>query len=373
MLFTRISLDAFPDVMSRYVERLEEDARLDGVSRKATISQVDWMIMGVVNVAGVLQYGSTSGIIRKALAQEGAERRKAQAQNADDEEGEDVGENLEEVNGISSDTTLVPLQSPTAGDEPLPVTFTHAIFLTFAVFGFSLAHPNRIQGFHQVLNPYIIIILTFLATMFRQPHVGAHLLPYVPWQLIADFINSANFSLVEEKRLANGAPLPEDWLIRGSEWVGRRVYERGFWKGKSQSGRGSSGLIQAQPRSGERFQSEMDVLLSNFDASVDIQEGVVDEAEGTDLTDGPAAVNQRRWKRVAWAVGVLAKSVEGFEIRDGKVYVEGICGRCIAREGERKRGEKRRRRKEGEGSTGKKEARKRKRRRTARIGNGRRK
>lgn len=124
MLFTRISLDSFPDVMSRYVERLEEDARLDGVSRKATISQVDWMIMGVVNIAGVLQYGSTSGIIRKALAQEGAERRKAQAQNADDEEGEDVGENLEEINGISNDTTLVPLQSPPAGDEPLPVTFT---------------------------------------------------------------------------------------------------------------------------------------------------------------------------------------------------------------------------------------------------------
>nr|KIR87808.1 hypothetical protein I308_01835 [Cryptococcus tetragattii IND107] len=344
MLFTRISLDAFPDVMSRYVERLEEDARLDGVSRKATISQVDWMIMGVVNIAGVLQYGSTSGIIRKALAQEGAERRKAQAQNADDEEGEDVGENLEEVNGISSDTTLVPLQSPTAGDEPLPVTFTHAIFLTFAVFGFSLAHPNRIQGFHQVLNPYIIIILTFLATMFRQPHVGAHLLPYVPWQLIADFINSANFSLVEEKRLANGAPLPEDWLIRGSEWVGRRVYERGFWKGKSQSGRGSSGLIQAQPRSGERFQSEMDVLLSNFDASVDIQEGVVDEAEGTDLTDGPAAVNQRRWKRVAWAVGVLAKSVEGFEIRDGKVYVEGVLQEKVREREVRKEEEERRER-----------------------------
>lgn len=343
MLFTRISLDSFPDVMSRYVERLEEDARLDGVSRKATISQVDWMIMGVVNIAGVLQYGSASGIIRKALAQEGAERRKAQAQNADDEEGEDVGENLEEVNGISKDTELVSLPASVA-ESDLPITYTHALFLTFAVFGFSLAHPNRIQGFHQVLNPYIIIVLTFLATLFRQPHVGVHLLPYVPWQLLADFINSANLSLVEEKRLANGAPLPEDWLIRGSEWVGRRVYERGFWKGKSPSGRGSSGLLQAQPRSGERFQSEMDVLLSNFDASVDIQEGVVDEAEGTDLTDGPAAVNQRRWKRVAWAVGVLAKSVEGFEIRDGKVYVEGALQEKVKERERRKEEEERRER-----------------------------
>src|SRR5262249_9927759 len=25
-------------------------------------------------------------------------------------------------------------------------------------------------------------------------------------------------------------PLPEDWCLRGMEWVGRKVYERGFWK-----------------------------------------------------------------------------------------------------------------------------------------------
>jgi protein SMG6 len=25
-------------------------------------------------------------------------------------------------------------------------------------------------------------------------------------------------------------PLPEDWCLRGMEWVGRNIFERGFWK-----------------------------------------------------------------------------------------------------------------------------------------------
>ncbi|WVN88376.1 uncharacterized protein L203_103582 [Cryptococcus depauperatus CBS 7841] len=324
MLFTKISLDSFPSVQSRFMERLEEDASLDGISRKATIGQVDWMIMGVVNLAGILQYGASNGLIRKSLAQEGIERRRAQAHAIDevDEEGID-GERHEEL----------------LGDEPFPqlesgippITYIQSLSLAFSVFSFVLAHPNRIQGFYQVLNPYITIFLTFLATMFRQPHVGFHLLSYVPWQLLADFTNAANIELVEEKKLANGAPLPEDWLIRGSEWVGRRVYERGFWKGKQTSGRGSFGLTQPQPHSGERFQSEMDVLEANFDSFVNIHEGVVDEIEGTDTTDGPTAVNQRRWKRVAWAVGVMAKSVDGFEIKNGQVIVEGALKEKIER------------------------------------------
>ncbi len=39
MLFTKIALDDFPSVMSRFMERLEEDAQLDSSSRKANISQ----------------------------------------------------------------------------------------------------------------------------------------------------------------------------------------------------------------------------------------------------------------------------------------------------------------------------------------------
>ncbi|KAK8864458.1 hypothetical protein IAR55_001707 [Kwoniella newhampshirensis] len=347
MLFTRIQLDDFSTVMSRYMERLEEDASLDGVSRKATITQVDWMIMGSVNLTGALQYGISSGLVRKTLAQEGAERRKAQAQMADDDgDGEEDGGGRGGVDTLVTDnpthlpmtTSLHPeIDDIQSNDEPPPITFTYGLELTFGVLEFVLSHPNRIQGFHQVLNPYITIFLTFLCTLLRQSHVGASLVTHVPWYRLVQFVNSANIELTEEKRLATGPPLPEDWLIRGMEWVGRRVYERGFWKVK-QNSRGSNGMAP-QPRvGGERFQSEMDVLLANFDPAMDISEGVVEEADGTDLTDGPVAVNLRRWKRVAWAVGVMAKHVEGLEIRDGRLIVEGILEQKI-KEAERKKQE----------------------------------
>ncbi|WWC62026.1 uncharacterized protein I303_104613 [Kwoniella dejecticola CBS 10117] len=315
MLFTRISLDDFEAVMSRYMERLEEDARLGGVSQQVGIGQTDWMIMASVCLGSIMQYGSSSGIVRKALSQEGAERRRAQAM-AENDDGEEDGENGLSVEGVQPTRTISPMPMNGAIEEEQPITFTYALKLSFAVFEFVLAHPNRIQGFHQILNPYITIFLTFLATLFRQPHVGSQILLSIPWERLVQFVNSANVEITEEKRLASGIPLPEDWLLRGNEWVGRRVYERGFWKTKSHSGsgRGSSGGIIAQPRQGaaERFSSEMDVLLANFEpAQTDLEEGVIDEEAGD---DGPAAIHSRRWKRVIWATGVLLKYVDGLTI-----------------------------------------------------------
>ena len=333
MLFTKIQLDDFPSVMSRYMERLEEDASLDGVSRKATITQVDWMLMATVNIAAILQYGAATGVIRTALSQEGQERRRQQAVLADEEgdpDGEEIGADPSPPSAEEGDVPVsapAPVPAPAPYEAPITPTFTHALEFAFSVFKFVLAHPTRSQGIHSVLNPYITILLTFLATLFRQSHVGAVLRMAIPWKAFIDFINTADIERREETRLAGGAPLPEDWAVRGMEWVGRRVYERGFWKGKG-SGRGSGAL--AQPRIGERFQSEIDVLLAEFDSAVDISEGVVDEVEGTDLTDGPVAVHQRRWKRVSWAIGVLARHVDGLEVREGRLVIEGALAKSIA-------------------------------------------
>ena len=333
MLFTKIQLDDFSPVMSRYMERLEEDASLDGFSRKATITQVDWMLMATVNVAAVLQYGAATGVVRTALSQEGQERRRQHAVLADDEgdlDGDELGANpsppLAEEGDLAV-STAPPVPAPVPSEAPITPTFIHALELAFSVFKFVLAHPTRSQGIHSVLNPYVTIFLTFLATLFRQSHVGAVLRVAVPWKAFVDFVNTADIERREETRLAGGAPLPEDWAVRGMDWVGRRVYERGFWKGKG-SGRGSVAL--AQPRVGERFQSEMDVLLAEFDSAVDITEGVVDEVEGADLTDGPVAVHQRRGKRVSWAAGVLARHVDGLEVSEGMLVIEGALKASLA-------------------------------------------
>lgn len=339
MLFTRIQLDDLPTVMSRFLERLEEDASLDGVSRKATITQVDWILMASINTTALLQYGSGSGLIRKALAQEGAERRRQHASvpegGEEDEEGQVSGDSdgkdgkdlKDQPNGNPGRSGPSPKLSL---DEPPSLSFISSAKLSFAVLDHCLQHPKRLQGPTHVLNPYITLSLTFIATIFRQPHVGAILHPFLPWTRLVDFLNTSPDEIREETRLINGAPLPEDWCIRGMEWVGRRVYERGFWKAKG-SGRGSGAM--AQPKLGERFQSELDVLLANFDAGnqVDLNEGVVEEIDGTDLTDGPVAINTRRWRRVTWAAGVLVKHVDGLELDDtGKVVIRGVLADKLA-------------------------------------------
>lgn len=318
MLFTRIDLDNFSSVMSRFMERLDEDARLDGVSRKVSISQVDWIIMASVNIAAVLQYGAQSGIIRKALSVEGQERRKAHAVAGDDEEDADAGEHPDQQ---SSDDA-----APVDDMPEVTPTYLEAIHLTFAMLKFTLKRPTRQQGLHSVLNPYITVVLTFLATLCRQPHVATLIIDRLPWNELSVFASNVG-DIKEETRLLAGPPLPEDWACRGMEWVGRRLYERGFWKAKP-AGRGSGAM--AQPRSGERFQSEMDVLTADFDSTVDISEGVVDEVEGTDLTDGPVAVNQRRWKRVVWAIGVMTKHIDGLSVHGAEVVVEGALQRRLA-------------------------------------------
>jgi len=317
MLFTKIDLDNFSTVMARFMERLEEDARLDGVSRKATVTQVDWIVMASVNIAAVLQYGAAMGVLRKALSLEGQERRRAQAVNGDDD-GDD-GEAADNVESGPVEEAILPTYDISAEVNP---TFLNALHLTFTMLNFAFQHPTRQQGLHAVLNPYITLMLTFLSTMCRQPHVAGILVDHMPWKGLVDFLTRTGLEIREETRLMAGPPLPEDWAVRGMEWVGRRVYERGFWKAKT-PGRGSGAMAQPTPRSGERFQSEMDVLLANFETSLDISEGIIDEADGTDLTDGPVAVNQRRWKRVIWAAGVLLKHIDGFDLVDGGLTVQG--------------------------------------------------
>ncbi|KAL7421588.1 hypothetical protein Q5752_003357 [Cryptotrichosporon argae] len=299
MLFTRIDLDAFPPVMSRFMERLEEDASLDGVSRKAGVTQVDWLLMSAVNIAAVLQYGALNSPIRKALVAGGRRR------NQDDDEPDDEVEH-EEVD-----------PEP---DAPPPQTFTFALQLASAMLDLVFAHPTRHQGLHQVLNPYLTTYLTFLATLFRVPEAGAHVARYVSWRNLATFLGAFRDVREETRLISAAAPLPEDWMVRGMEWVGRRVYERGFWKAKLSSGRGSSGGL-AQPRSGERFQSEVDVLTARFESALDVSEGVVEAVEGTDLTDGPVAIDARRRKRVIWAAGVLCAHVDGLSVEDGVVRI----------------------------------------------------
>jgi protein SMG6 len=302
MLFTRIEMDRFNETLGALMARLEAgDA----------VEQVEWMIMASVNVTGMMQYGLSDGVLRKGLAQEGADRRKAQTLPGgldEIEPGENAGGGLvveaEVDNGVK-------------GSDPdtWPLGLTYACQLAFTLFGYTLRQPTIPQGARDILNPYITTFITFLATLSRQTGTSAIITPWIPWSDFLAFINTSvppfEFDPRPEVKLVTGQPVPEDWLLRGAEWVGRRVYERGFWKVKPSSGRG--GIAQPIRAVGERFGSEMDVLVANFEKGVDVGQGVVDPAEGEEI-DGAVEVGKRRWRRVGWAAAVMSRGIPGLEV-----------------------------------------------------------
>ncbi|KIL61929.1 hypothetical protein M378DRAFT_1056674, partial [Amanita muscaria Koide BX008] len=56
MLFTNIQLDDFHSVLSHFIERLE----LDGAEER------QWIMMAIVNISAILEYGRSGGILRRA-------------------------------------------------------------------------------------------------------------------------------------------------------------------------------------------------------------------------------------------------------------------------------------------------------------------
>jgi protein SMG6 len=55
MLFTNIQLDDFQPTLARFIERLE----IEGAEER------EWIMMGVINIASILEYGRPGGVLRK--------------------------------------------------------------------------------------------------------------------------------------------------------------------------------------------------------------------------------------------------------------------------------------------------------------------
>ncbi|KAL7413909.1 hypothetical protein BDY24DRAFT_388530 [Mrakia frigida] len=374
MIFTKIQLDDFDDIFARFFERLEEE-------RLGThpISQVEWIQMGVINLAACLQYGIEDGLLKKAGVEEttrkggrkepvetgttpqaimvhsGAKRGGEGAEDAFDV-GQHVGsdgggsDDLTAANGTSAAPaevgevrSLVKKVFSAEDEESLPLPFRHALRLSFSILSFCLAHPMRKDRLdNSILNPYIPIFLTFLSTIIKQPAALALVERSVPWSALVSFFNTiprkVDVRVEVSPKLTGGGPLPEDWCLRGMEWVGRKVFERGFWKQKPQSDR--PGPRQEGPRSTQAISSEMDVLQfepEGADVELALQEGIVDgETDNADAQD----LTARRWKRVAWSLGVFVRYVPGFgvDLNGRKVKIvegESLDGKMVGWERER--------------------------------------
>ncbi|OAX36867.1 hypothetical protein K503DRAFT_801694 [Rhizopogon vinicolor AM-OR11-026] len=96
-------------------------------------------------------------------------------------------------------------------------------------------------------------------------------------------------------------PLPEDWCLRGMEWVGRKVFERGYWK------------------SGEERRVEVDVL--DMEEGGQLTDGIIededDEDEGHSRGDSSHRETNKRWTRIVRSAVCLSSTVDGFTWVEG--------------------------------------------------------
>ena len=367
MLFTNIQLDDFQPTLARFIERLE----IEGAEER------EWIMMGIVNIASIMEYGRPGGILRKLgcvgskeIGGHGPQAASAIAMRVQakkvaagilesktaigevDEERMDVDEEhhahhlsplshhpSRSLDSVMKSPTLPNVEpqtdgagagagtsgdSNTDGTPDHPPAFTFALQLVFQMLSSVLRRPTRkpSQYARSTLNPYLTIILTFLATVLKHRPTLETLERSIPWADLASFfatvprkIMISQGLMVSPKHnnprhverwimLTSGCapPLPEDWCLRGMEWVGRKVFERGFWK------------------SGEERKAELEVL--EMIEGKALTDGTIEDDDGDDggahnSLSGSGSELVSRWVRIIRCGVNIAGTVDGFNWVEG--------------------------------------------------------
>ena len=339
MLFTKIQLDDFDDCLGRFVERIGEEAALAtrnggdwsalGKGSGAPFGDAEWFMVAVTNISALLQYGQEDGIIRSIAnkdpngpAQPGqvGARLMSGARTAPQAIMLNSHALRRDLTGVADEDDDSPPEdvllalAPNMGENgDRPLQFVLAKKLTFNLLDVFLRKPYRKLGDSRVLNPYIILVLTFLGYEVQRPAALRELEREVPWQRIIDLLNSISDQIdvrLEGPIKLTSGPLPEDWCIRGMDWTGRHLFGRGYWKPTKPSrgprdemdpGRGEGGGSKTL------LESEADALKFDLDAIDDYSEG-----EG-DVGSASAALACGRWRRVATLAAWFVRFVPGFD------------------------------------------------------------
>lgn len=340
MIFCKVQLDDFDKIMARFEEQLlsiveKNDNDVDKTMHYG-FSLSTWMMMATVNIASLLQYSSEereqTPVKMTIASSEQMESLSSKVSNTiaeaqdynedeeDDEEEEDDNDNSDkEVEADNKGTA----KSNTI--EETPITLQCAARLTFAILK-TLA--SKISSAEQrsigKINPYITMLLTFLSQECKQSDLLNFMEPFIPWNQLLRLGNNIPPPLdpidprkeVALRVRGHGNPLAEDWCLRGMAWVGRRVYERGFWKSARGGSNGRNALTW-------HFESEIEVL-NRFTASASIHDGSISGGSGGEEdTEGEAEESKKdgqncsmsvlRWKRLVYTLTVLIKTVPGLD------------------------------------------------------------
>ncbi|TFK26448.1 hypothetical protein FA15DRAFT_667539 [Coprinopsis marcescibilis] len=323
MLFTNIQLDDFQPTLARFIERLS----IEGAEEK------EWIMMAIVNIASILEYGRPSGLLRRLgvigpkdpSGQQAAAMRVMAKKAAAGVPGAVAPSHEDRMDVDDADQVMKSPVLPKADADETPdqpAALTYALQLTFTLLSHVLGKPHRqaTSFSHPSLNPYITTILTFLATILKHSVALQVLERSIPWDVLAKFFGSIPRRVMSAQDLFDTSkpvsgerwpmlttgvapPLPEDWCMRGMEWVGRKVFERGYWK------------------SGEERKAELEVLEQIEGA--DMTDGRIEDDDGDDSSSptmkkaSTMSELERRWTRVCRCAVSIATTVDGLTWTEG--------------------------------------------------------
>ncbi|GJE97087.1 hypothetical protein PsYK624_132970 [Phanerochaete sordida] len=359
MIFTNIQLDDFKGVLARFEEKLQIEGE--------EVEEREWLMMAIVNIGALLEYGRPTAILRRVSGVTSREnipgsspspilngkvkmarRPEPEEKTMDvDDEDDPTGANGLRAMAISQDSPVVVETDAASSESDLPMGLKYALQLTFAMLTHVLQKPTlpRTSALsNPMLNPYITIILTFLATTLKDKSAEQVLTRAIPWEALATFLSSEMPRKVmhsewskESLLLTTGTyPLPEDWCMRGLGWGGKKVYERGFW---DKATRGEERSLESE-------------VLDKVAQTADVQDGIIEDDEQDDEQAKHRAEVRRsevygRWIRVARAAVKMSKIVPGFAYHPpavqgarGEWAVEGRLADRVARWREEARLEK---------------------------------
>ena len=183
--------------------------------------------MRIVNLGAVLEYGRASGVIhpsgslgtRERSSLGGAGVRVVAKKLMTIIKDEDA---KMDIDGNSYSKLLGRIQTSPATSEAgeasgsyankYPASFKLAALITFAMLSYILKNPTRrpTPFSKSTLNPYITIVLTFLATIAKHPTSFHTLKRSVPWDKLATFFMTVPRSFMVFQGL--------DWTDR-ERWI----------------------------------------------------------------------------------------------------------------------------------------------------------
>lgn len=295
MLFTNIQLDDFHPTLLRFIERLA----LEGAEER------EWTMMAIINISAILEYNKPNSVLKRCggvASRDTATR--VIAKKEKDEDRMDVDEDSKAGAQITP-----PVSDAEQDAVEVPMAFKLALELTFAMLSHVLKRPTRkaSQYARSRVNPYLTVILTFLATMLKHDKTLEVMERSIPWEDLVAFFATIPRSVMQSQGLlgdhvvptpdgterwpmltTHEKPLPEDWCMRGMEWVGRKVFERGYWNKNDN-------------------EAEIDVL----DAS-EVAEVADGRIEDEDEDETNVTEKKQRYTRIVRSAVTIAGIVKGF-------------------------------------------------------------